>query len=95
MEVYVIFEGGGAKGLAHVGALAAAEARGIEFKGVAGASGAIVAALVACGYTAGDMFDPDAPEDPGAVYGLDFRTLLGDPNRWDTFLSARDQGPHG
>jgi NTE family protein len=47
-QCFAIFEGGGAKGLAHVGALKAAESRNLEFIGVAGASaGAIIAALVA------------------------------------------------
>lgn len=56
-KCFAIFEGGGAKGLAHVGALKAAEARGLEFIGIAGASaGAIIAALVAAGYTADELY---------------------------------------
>lgn len=48
---YVVFEGGGAAGIIHVGALRALEDVGIQPLGVAGASaGAIVAALVAAGY---------------------------------------------
>jgi predicted acylesterase/phospholipase RssA len=51
-----IFEGGGAKGLAHVGALKSIEGR-VDFVGVAGSSaGAIVAALVAVGYTADELY---------------------------------------
>ncbi len=58
-EIYAIFEGGGAKGLAHVAALAEAQRKGLVFKGVAGTSaGAIVAALVAVGYTAKQLYDP-------------------------------------
>jgi len=46
-----IFEGGGAKGIAHVGAYAAADEMRFEFVGVAGASaGAIVASLIAVGF---------------------------------------------
>jgi predicted acylesterase/phospholipase RssA len=46
-----VFEGGGAKGVAYVGALRAAEEAGVRFGAVAGSSaGAITAALVACGY---------------------------------------------
>ncbi len=46
-----VFEGGGAKGVAYVGALRAAEEAGVHFRAVAGSSaGAITAALVACGY---------------------------------------------
>lgn len=48
-----VFEGGGAKGVAYVGALRAAEESGVRFGAVAGSSaGAITAALVACGYDA-------------------------------------------
>ncbi|MFN7173865.1 MAG: patatin-like phospholipase family protein [Thermaurantiacus tibetensis] len=48
---YVVFQGGGAAGVVHVGALRALQALGIQPLGVAGASaGAIVAALVAAGY---------------------------------------------
>ncbi len=89
MDAYAIFEGGGAKGLAHVGALAAAERREMNFKGVAGASaGAIVAALVACGYRSSDMFDPNDPADPDKIYGVDFRTLLGSKKRWSEYEVA-------
>lgn len=50
-QVNGVFEGGGAKGIAYVGALQAAEDAGLEFRGVAGSSaGAITATLVACGY---------------------------------------------
>jgi NTE family protein len=60
--VFAIFQGGGAKGMSHVGALAAAEKQGFWFYGVAGTSaGAIMAALVAAGYTARELFDPANP----------------------------------
>lgn len=56
---YCIFEGGGAKGIAHVGALAALEKSGLDLAGFAGTSaGALVAALAAAGYTSGEMFGP-------------------------------------
>lgn len=56
IEAYGVFEGGGVKGTALVGALKAAEERGIVFKAVAGTSaGAIVASLVAAGYTADEL----------------------------------------
>ena len=48
---------GGAKGLAHIGALKALEEEGISFQIVTGTSiGAIVGALYAKGYTSADMF---------------------------------------
>ena len=54
---FCIFEGGGAKGIAHVGALRALEDAKFKFVGFAGTSaGAIVAALAACGYTSRDLF---------------------------------------
>ncbi len=60
MEAFGIFEGGGAKGLAHIGALKAAEEHGVQFSGVAGTSaGSIVAALVAAGYVADELYSPD------------------------------------
>ncbi|WP_198115884.1 patatin-like phospholipase family protein [Massilia rhizosphaerae] len=56
MYKYGVFQGGGVKGIALVGALQVAESRGISFEGVGGASaGAIVAALYAAGYSAGEM----------------------------------------
>lgn len=56
-DVFVIFEGGGAKCIAHVGALYALEKKGVTIRGVAGTSaGAIIAALAAAGYTPDEMF---------------------------------------
>ena len=58
-EVFAIFEGGGARGMAHVAALAEAQRHGLVFTGVAGTSaGAIIAALIAVGYTARRLYDP-------------------------------------
>ena len=55
-EVYGVFEGGGVRGSALVGAVAAAEELGLTFRAVAGTSaGAIVAALLAAGYDAAEM----------------------------------------
>lgn len=51
-----VFEGGGAKGIGHLGALAYAESIGMRWVNVAGTSaGAIIAALVAAGYRAAEM----------------------------------------
>src|SRR5678815_5434402 len=51
IPAYGIFEGGGVKGIALVGALASSHSLGIRFRGVAGTSaGAVVAALYAAGY---------------------------------------------
>jgi NTE family protein len=56
MEVYGVFEGGGVRGTALIGAVAAIEERQITFRAVAGTSaGAIVASLIAAGYSASEM----------------------------------------
>ncbi|MDQ4003134.1 MAG: patatin-like phospholipase family protein [Actinomycetota bacterium] len=55
-DVDLIFEGGGLKGIALAGAYSVLEERGYRPQNVAGASaGAIVAALVAAGYTAAEL----------------------------------------
>ena len=52
----VVLEGGGMRGIAHVGALCEAEARGYRWRYCAGTSaGALVAALLAAGYTAAEL----------------------------------------
>lgn len=77
MDAYGIFQGGGAKGYAHVGALKAAEERDIKFTRVAGTSaGAIVASLVAAGYSADELLDPNRPEGERGVLDVDVRTIL-------------------
>ena len=48
-----VFQGGGCRGAAFVGAIEEAKARGVDFAGVAGTSaGSIVAALLGAGATA-------------------------------------------
>jgi NTE family protein len=65
-DVYGVFEGGGVRGTAFVGAVAAAEKQGISFAALAGTSaGAIVAALLAAGYGADELRD--------LLYQKDFR----------------------
>lgn len=51
-----VFEGGGVRGIGLVGAVAAVEKAGYEFENMAGTSaGAIVAALLAAGYSASEL----------------------------------------
>ncbi|MGD0725371.1 MAG: patatin-like phospholipase family protein [Spirochaetia bacterium] len=53
-----VFEGGGVKGIALVGALSAFESRGFKWRNLAGTSaGAIVASLLASGYSAEELKD--------------------------------------
>ncbi|HEX3863658.1 MAG TPA: patatin-like phospholipase family protein [Stellaceae bacterium] len=55
------FSGGGAKGIVHVGALKALEARPVTFVGLSGTSaGAIVATLAAAGFTADEIINPES-----------------------------------
>jgi predicted acylesterase/phospholipase RssA len=59
LRVFVALEGGGAKGLVHIGALKALEEGDVTFCGLAGTSaGAIVSALKAAGYLADEMVNP-------------------------------------
>ena len=51
-----VFEGGGVRGIGHVGAACGMEYAGYEFVNLAGSSaGAIVAALLAAGYTCREL----------------------------------------
>lgn len=53
-----VFQGGGVKGIAHIGALKALEERGFSCDKAAGTSvGAIIASLVISGYTSDEMLD--------------------------------------
>ena len=56
LKIDAVFEGGGVKGIAFAGAIAEVEQAGYTFENIAGTSaGAIVAALVAVGYTAEEI----------------------------------------
>jgi NTE family protein len=58
VKVNAVFEGGGVKAIALVGAVKASEERGIRYARVAGtSSGSIVASMLAAGYTADEMKD--------------------------------------
>lgn len=77
MDAYGIFQGGGAKGYAHVGALKAAENRGIRFIRIAGTSaGAVIAALAAAGYGADELLDPIRVEGERGVLDVDVSNIL-------------------
>jgi NTE family protein len=55
-QINLVFEGGGVKGVGLIGALAVLEERGYRVRHVAGASaGAIVATLLAAGYSASEL----------------------------------------
>lgn len=72
-----VFEGGGIKGLALVGALHRAEEQGLTFDAVAGTSaGSIVAALYAAGYSAAEL--------KNILETTNFEDLLDRPWHWLT-----------
>ncbi len=77
MRYDLVFEGGGAKGMAFVGAMEAFEAAGHSFGRVVGSSaGAITATVLAAGYDAAEMraaLSEKAGDRPV------FATFLGDP----------------
>ena len=80
MRYYCVFEGGGAKGYAHIGVLRAIEEAGFDVRGYAGTSaGAIISTLACVGYTSDDLVHPTEdchllnqlglPEDPFELLG--------------------------
>lgn len=90
IPIYAIFEGGGAKGIAHIAAVKACEAHDLEIIGVAGASaGAVIASLVAVGYKADEIFDPQNPyNNLLATLGATPIDLLGRED-WTLFTKAQ------
>jgi NTE family protein len=92
--IFAIFEGGGAKGVAHVGALQAIQDNNLEIVGVAGTSaGALVAVLAAIGLEAADIMSVDDPDSTIlARYGETPLTLLGESD-WRGFSRLLRKGP--
>lgn len=88
---YAIFEGGGARGVTHIGAAKALERENIEIVGVAGASaGAIIAALLAAGFSADELFDPKAGTDLLTPRQQTLISLLGE-TAWSGFTALRQR----
>ena len=84
-KVGLVLSGGGAKGLAHIGALKVIEEAGIEIDYIGGTSmGAIVGALYASGYSAQEL--------DSIFYALDFTELIQDkvPRGARTFYEKDD-----
>lgn len=91
--IYAIFEGGGAKGITHIGALKALEDQRLTPIGVAGTSaGAIIAALVAVGYSPDELFAPDASKHLLSVRKKTPVDLLG-RTIWGRFRAIRTWSP--
>jgi len=69
---HAVFEGGGVRGIAHVGALSVAEQLGYCWNHVAGTSaGAIIASLVAAGYTASELYQ--------IMHDIDYKRFIDSP----------------
>ncbi|WNB93571.1 patatin-like phospholipase family protein [Bacillus sp. NEB1478] len=69
MRIDGVFSGGGIKALSLIGAVEAAEDKGLSFERVAGTSaGALMAALIKAGYKASELKE--------VIDGLDFRKFL-------------------
>lgn len=58
LQADLVLEGGGVRGIGHVGALSVMEEQGYSWQHIAGTSaGAFVAALLAAGYSASELYD--------------------------------------
>ena len=76
-----VLEGGGVRGIGHVGALVEAEKRGYRWVNIAGTSaGAFVASLMAAGYTANELYN--------IMSEVDFR-LFADTPGLDKFMATQ------
>ncbi|MFD0863465.1 patatin-like phospholipase family protein [Sungkyunkwania multivorans] len=85
VKVGLVLSGGGAKGLAHIGALKVIEKSGVRIDYIGGTSmGAIVGALYASGYTAGQL--------DSIFRAVDFEKLIQDelPRSAKTFYEKDD-----
>lgn len=84
MFINAVFQGGGVKGIALVGALQKIEEMNIKFSAVSGTSaGSIVAALYACGYSALEM--------KTILEEMDLKILL-DPPKFGKFRFMANKG---
>lgn len=82
-----VFEGGGVKGIGLVGAIQALEEHDYQFAGLAGTSaGAIVAALLAAGYTAPEMREILSETNYLQFKDKGFLDYLGFPGKALSFL---------
>ena len=100
-SVGLVLSGGGAKGIAHIGVIAALEENDIPIDYVAGTSmGAIVGGLYACGYTTDGMLElimsrgfsywSTGQIDPDLLF--EFNRPAASPAMFSTVLS-RSEGP--
>jgi NTE family protein len=82
MEIDGVFSGGGIKGFALIGAYQAIEAKGLQFKRVAGTSaGSLIAALIAAGFTSEQLIK--------VVNELNLKDLLDERKIWLPYPLAK------
>jgi predicted acylesterase/phospholipase RssA len=95
--IFLAMQGGGAKGIAHVGALTAIEKFEYEIRGVSGTSaGSMVAALVAAGYKAEELVNLETREHffshNAEELGFDQPTAIFPGNGWRSLRRWRSAG---
>ena len=77
-----VFQGGGCKGFAYIGAYEEAYARGVSFSGLVGASaGSVIAALIAAGATPSDLRD--------IIANLNVRSFLSKPITLQNYIPPK------
>lgn len=87
MQYDLVFEGGGAKGMVFVGAMQVFEERKHTYKRLLGTSaGAITAALLAAGYTAGEMREALTEREGDQSV---FSTFIAQPGPFDKAMLAK------
>ena len=94
--IYAIFEGGGAKGVAHIGALQAVEDNGLDIIGVAGTSaGALIAVLAAVGHKSAEIMSATDPADNLRARSKKTPVDLLGKSRWKRLQELRHFGSCG
>jgi NTE family protein len=92
--IFLALQGGGAKGIVHVGGLLAIDKLELEIRGISGTSaGSMVAALISAGYKGKDMVDPLARthifQTLAAKHGFNKPTDLFTKGGWRTLRAIR------
>lgn len=93
--IFAVFEGGGAKGIAHVGALQAIKDNGLEIIGVAGTSaGALIAVLSAIGLEAADVMSAEVADVNILTHYKQTPVGLLGKREWHSFQRLRQRGKY-
>jgi NTE family protein len=93
-RAYIALEGGGAKGIVHVGALRIIEELKLDVRGYAGTSaGAVVAAFADAGYTSREIMNPDNQQTILDDLNISRPTDLFGPGGWSEISVLKDIMP--